>query len=214
MELNENRIYSNINRIEKNLIKLSNQKSKVNSNLNFKNSRNSFLKNKDESSLNFNIYKNYILSNNNFEDTNKNEELYTKDFNSISNNQNILINSVQLDSNYLKKKSSNNAKNKIFSSKTNDLKNKVNNFSWLNLSRDKRRKFDFIKYKYLIGQKNYFKRLFQDNDFGFPLSNYKLINPFLILNTKKYINMKISKNSLFRGLHRINFGLKKGSFIQ
>ena len=60
------------------------------------------------------VYKNYILSNNNFEDTNKNEELYTKDFNSISNNQNILINSVQLDSNYLKKISSNNAKNKIF----------------------------------------------------------------------------------------------------
>ena len=195
MELNENRIYSNINRIEKNLIKLSNQKSKVNSNSKLKNSRISFLKNKDESSLNFNIYKNYILSNNNFEDTNKNEELYTKDFNSISNNQNILINSVQLDSNYLKKISSNNAKNKIFSSKTNDLKNKVNNFSWLNLSRDKRRKFDFIKYKYLIGQKNYFKRLFQDNDFGISLSNYKLINPYLILNTKKYINMKISKNN-------------------
>ena len=84
------------------------------------------------------------------------------------------------------------------------MKNKVNNFSWLNLSRDKRRKFDFIKYKYLIGQKNYFKRLFQDNDFGIPLSNYKLINPYLILNTKKYINMKISKNNSLQNSKNIH----------
>ena len=60
MELNENRIYSNINRIEKKLIKIANEHPKIQSNAKFKNSRNIFSKNKNKSSLNFGINKNFI----------------------------------------------------------------------------------------------------------------------------------------------------------
>ena len=104
MELNEKRNYSNINRIEKNLIKPANEHPKIQSIAKFKNSRNLFLKNKNKSSLNFSIYKNIISSNNKSQDIpNNNEELYINDYNSINNYKTIFINSVQLDANYLKK---------------------------------------------------------------------------------------------------------------
>ena len=104
MELNENRIYSNINRIEKKLIKIANEHPKIQSNAKFKNSRNIFSKNKNKSSLNFGINKNFMLSYNKSQDIpNKNEELCINDYNSINNYKTIFINSVQLDANYLKK---------------------------------------------------------------------------------------------------------------
>ena len=104
MELNENRIYSNINRIEKKLNKIANEHPKIQSNAKFKNSRNIFSKYKNKSSLNFGINKNFMLSYNKSQDIpNKNEELCINDYNSINNYKTIFINSVQLDANYLKK---------------------------------------------------------------------------------------------------------------
>ena len=154
MELNENRIYSNINRIEKKLIKIANEHPKIQSNAKFKNSRNIFSKNKNKSSLNFGINKNFMLSYNKSQDIpNKNEELCINDYNSINNYKTIFINSVQLDANYLKKKLPKNIKNKNYSSKTIDLKNNKSIFSWFNLVQNKRKKFDFIKYKSLLGKK-------------------------------------------------------------
>ena len=61
MELNEKRNYSNINRIEKNLIKPANEHPKIQSNAKFKNSRNIFSKYKNKSSLNFGINKKFYV---------------------------------------------------------------------------------------------------------------------------------------------------------
>ena len=56
------------------------------------------------------------------------------------------------------------------------------------------RKMDFINYQFLLGQKNYFKRLFQHFDFHFSSSDSKRINPFLNRDSKKYINENSSLN--------------------
>ena len=59
-----------------------------------------------------------------------------------------------------KKKLPKNIKNKNYSSKTIDLKNNKNIFSWFNLVQNKRKKFDFIKYKSLLGKKIQIKKYF------------------------------------------------------
>ena len=205
MELNEKRNYSNINRIEKNLIKPANEHPKIQSNAKFKNSRNIFSKNKNKSSLNFGINKNFMLSYNKSQDIpNKNEELCINDYNSINNYKTILINSSQLDANYFKKKLPKNINNKNFSSKTIDLKNNKSIFSWFNLVQNKRKKIDFIKYKSLLGKKNQIKRLFQHNDCGFPLDNTKQINPLLIIDKKKYISRNKYKNNSLPNINSIH----------
>ena len=173
MEINENRICSNINRIEKNTI--SNKKTKVNIDDELKNSRNLLAKNKSEASLNFNINKNIILSFNKYQDIpNTNEGLYSSNNNYFSDCKNSLINYVKFDMNYIRN----------ISTQRYNTKNNANDFCCRKLSENKRRKIDFIKYKFLLGQKNYFKRLFQNFDFG--LSSYysKWINPYLSINTK------------------------------
>ena len=96
MEINENRICSNINRIEKNTI--SNKKTKVNIDDELKNSRNLLAKNKSEASLNFNI-----LSFNKYQDIpNTNEGLYSSTNNYFSDSINSLINYVKFDMNYIR----------------------------------------------------------------------------------------------------------------
>ena len=135
---------------------------------------------------------------------NKNEELCINDYNSINNYKTIFINSVQLDANYLKKKLPKNIKNKNYSSKTIDLKNNKSIFSWFNLVQNKRKKFDFIKYKSLLGKKIQIKKIFQHNDFGFPLYNSKQINPLLIIDKKKYISRNKYKNNSLPNINSIH----------
>ena len=172
MKQNENKIYSNTNRVKSNFIKLKNVKSKANTSRKFNLSRNLFFKNKNKTSSNFGKYSIGNLSNN-----------YSKD---ISNRKSILANSVQFDVNFLNRLSENKNINKIILSKTIDIKNNDNIIRLLNLITNKKRKIDFIKYKYLLGQKNYYKRLFEQDDLSFSTYYSKKINPYLKKNPKRY----------------------------
>ena len=170
MEVNENQIFSKINRTQKNLIKLSNKRLNIYSISKYNYSRNSFPNIKQISS-NFSIFKNILISNNISPDIpNKNEELISSDINSASNKKTKLVNSVQFDESYLRK----------ISYETCGMNSNIN------ILRNKKRKYDFIKYKFLLGQKNYFKRLFQNFDFGLSLYDSKSVNPSLKKDLKKY----------------------------
>ena len=171
MEENENQIFSKINRTQKNLINLSNKRLNLHSIFKYNYSRNSFPKYIKQISSNFSIFKNILISNNILQDMpTKNEELISSDINSASNKKTKLVNSVQFDENYLRK----------ISYKTCGMNNNIN------ILRNKKRKYDFIKYKFLLGQKNYFKRLFQNFDFGLSLYDSKSVNPSLKKDLKKY----------------------------
>ena len=171
MEVNENQIFSKINRTQKNLINLSNKRLNIYSISKYNYSRNSFPKNIKQISSNFNIFKNILISNNISPDIpNKNEELISSDINSASNKKTKLVNSVQFDESYLRK----------ISYETCGMNSNIN------ILRNKKRKYDFIKYKFLLGQKNYFKRLFQNFDFGLSLYDSKSVNPSLKKDLKKY----------------------------
>ena len=171
MEENENQIFSKINRTQKNLINLSNKRLNIYSISKYNYSRNSFTKNIKQISSNFCIFKNILISNNISQDIpTKNEELISSDINSASNKKTKLVNSVQFDESYLRK----------ISYKTSGMNNNIN------ILRNKKRKYDFIKYKFLLGQKNYFKRLFQNFDFGLSLYDSKSVNPSLKKDLKKY----------------------------
>ena len=171
MEENENQIFSKINRTQKNLINLSNKRLNIYSISKYNYSRNSFTKNIKQISSNFCIFKNILISNNISQDIpTKNEELISSDINSASNKKTKLVNSVQFDESYLRK----------ISYKTCGMNSNIN------ILRNKKRKYDFIKYKFLLGQKNYFKRLFQNFDFGLSLYDSKSVNPSLKKDLKKY----------------------------
>ena len=171
MEENENQIFSKINRTQKNLIKLSNKRLNIYSISKYNYSRNSFPKYIKQISSNFSIFKNILISNNISQDIpTKNEELISSDINSASNKKTKLVNSVQFDESYLRK----------ILYKTCGMNSNIN------ILRNKKRKYDFIKYKFLLGQKNYFKRLFQNFDFGLSLYDSKSVNPSLKKELKKY----------------------------
>ena len=96
MEKIENLFYNNLISLENNLIKLINNNSKENTSTKFRFSRNLFLKNKNKTSSNFNIYKNPNLSDYNSIDTpNKKEELFKSDINSINSKKTIFENSFR-----------------------------------------------------------------------------------------------------------------------
>ena len=84
------------------------------------------------------------------------------------------------------------------------MKNNKSIFSWFNLVQNKRKKFDFIKYKSLLGKKIQIKKIFQHNDFGFPLYNSKQINPLLIIDKKKYISRNKYKNNSLPNINSIH----------
>ena len=187
MEQNETKIISNTNRLKTNFIKLKNVESKANTTRKFYLSRNSFLKNKNKTLYNFGKYNIGILSNNYSKDIPyKKEELFKNEMNSISYRKSLLANSVQFDVNFLSRLSEKKNINKIISSKTIDVKNYENIIRLLNVIPNKKRKIDFLKYKYLLGQKNYYKRLFEQDDFSFSTYYSKKINPYLRKKPKKY----------------------------
>ena len=182
-------IYSIINRMKSNLFKLKNKRAKINPISKFNSSSNLLSVNKNEVSSNFNIFKNGIVSNSISKDiSNKKEEVFKNDIDSISERKTDLLNFVQFDINYLRKISPKNNFN------TYEINNNSNIFNWLNISQIKERKMDFINYQFLLGQKNYFKRLFQHFDFHFSSSDSKRINPCLNRDSKKYINENSSLN--------------------
>jgi hypothetical protein len=75
----------------------------------------------------------------------------------------------------------------------------------------KKKKIDFIKYKFLLGQKNYYKRLFDQDDFGFSPYYSKKINPYSHNNSKIYSNQEILKK-IFLELEELNAqSMKDGS---
>ena len=182
-------IYSIINRMKSNLFKLKNKRAKINPISKFNSSNNLLSVNKNEVSSNFNIFKNGIVSNSISKDIyNKKEEVFKNDIDSISERKTDLLNFVQFDINYLRKISPKNNFN------TYEINNNSNIFNWLNISQIKERKMDFINYQFLLGQKNYFKRLFQHFDFHFSSSDSKRINRCLNRDSKKYINENSSLN--------------------
>ena len=124
MKKNEAKLYGNIEQIQNNFIKLKFMRSKTGTQLKFNISRNSFSKNKNKTASNFNIYKNSQISDNNSKNiTKKNEEPLKKDINSISNQKLVLINFVQCNPNFTRRKSSQEIKSRVCSSKTCDSKN-------------------------------------------------------------------------------------------
>ena len=182
-------IYSIINRMKSNLFKLKNKRAKINPISKFNSSNNLLSVNKNEVSSNFNIFKNGIVSNSISKDiSNKKEEVFKNDIDSISERKTDLLNFVQFDINYLRKISPKNNFN------TYEINNNSNIFNWLNISQIKERKMDFINYQFLLGQKNYFKRLFQHFDFHFSSCDSKRINRCLNRDSKKYINENSSLN--------------------
>ena len=196
MKKNEKKNFSKTNRIEYNFLKLKCIKSKANTVRNFNLSRNSFLKNKNKTSSNYSIYKNGISPNNISQDnTKRNEGLFKNEMNSVYYRKSLLSNSVQFDSNFFKRLSKNKIMNKILASKTCDIQNYYRIFPLLNVVTNKKRKIDFIKYKFFLGQKNYYKRLFEQDDFSFSSYYSKKINPYLRKNPKRYLfNVEELKN--------------------
>ena len=180
MKKNETQFYGDITLMRNDLLKLKSEKSKSNTMTKFNFSRNSLLKNKNKTSSNFNLYKNGQISINNSKDIlNKYEELFKSGYNSISHKKSILENSSPFGIDFLRRLSVKNTRNKVFSYKTCEMKNNANIIHWLNLEQIKKKKIDFIKYKFLLGQKNYYKRLFQQDDFSFSSYYSKKANPFL-----------------------------------
>ena len=189
MKKNEKQFNRRTNILKNDLIKLKCEKSPNSTITKFNFSRNSLSNNKNKTSSNFYLYKNCQISNNNSKDISGN--------NSISNQKVNLENLAQFGVNFLRKLSAKNTKRKVFSFKTCDKKVNDNIIHWLNLAQIKKRKIDFIKYKFLIGQKNYYKRLFQNDDFSFYSYYSKKINPSLKKNQNRnyfdYLD-KIKKN--------------------
>ena len=112
-------------------------------------------------------------------------------------------------------------KSKIYSSETLDKKNNTKTIRRLYLAQIKNQKIDFIKNKFLLGQKNYYKRFVQKDDFDSAWFDSKNINPCLINNSKRYHFIKDlnenSSNSLFQNINsscnknntfRINYSMK------
>ena len=197
MKKNEAKCYSNINQLQNNYKKFTYMNSKFNTMTKFNFSRNPLSKRNNKTSSNFNLYKYSQSSHNNSKDiSNKNEEIYKNNNNSISHRKTILIKSLQNEKNLLRSESAKDIKSIVYSSKTCDVKNNSNKeIRWFNKTQIKERKTDYIKYKFLLEQKNLFKRLFQQEDFGFFSNSSKKINPYLRKN-KRYLfdEDKLKKN--------------------
>ena len=206
MKKNETKFYSNIYRAQNNFLKLKNEKSNQTKIDKFNISRNSFSKNKNKTLSNYNIYKNSSIK-------------------SIYNIRAILENSEKFDINFiprnLSKELMKDIKSKIYSSETLDKKNNTKTIRRLYLAQIKNQKIDFIKNKFLLGQKNYYKRFVQKDDFDSAWFDSKNINPCLINNSKRYHFIKDlnenSSNSLFQNINsscnknntfRINYSMK------
>ena len=204
MKKNEAQFFSDTSLKENNLRELKYRKSKTNTVEKYNFSSDSFLKNKNKTTSNFNLYRNSLIMKNNSKDiSNKKKELIKSFFNSISIRKTELLNSSQIDINFLRRILSNNIKNK---SNSYDIQNSTSIINLLNKAQIKKIKADFIKYKFLLGQKNYYKRLFEQDDFSFSTYYSRKINPYASKNPKRfYINIdKLKKVFLRQDKQNIN----------
>ena len=189
MQKNEKKIYKQINCMKNCLIKLNNRKSNLNTFSKINIPRNSILK-KNKTSSNFILYKINSLYNNNDSKENltkldekqldKSKEIFNNDinsFNSFISRKKNCVNTVKLDENYLRLISTKNIKNKRASSLVYDAKNNSQFINSLYIP-NKRKRADLIKYKYLLGKINYFRRIFNLNDDLALRSKRNNISPF------------------------------------
>ena len=241
MQKNEKKIYKQINCMKNCLIKLNNRKSNLNT---FSIPRNSILK-KNKTSSNFILYKINSLYNSNDSKENltkldekqldKSKEIFNNDinsFNSFTSRRNNGVNTIQLDENYLRLISTKNIKNKRASSLLYNIKNNSQFINSLYIP-NKKKRADLIKYKYLLGKINYFKRIFHLKD-GLTLkSKRNNLSPFQLnikyniynddLNKSKYLllqseeiksNKNINENFSFPSIpyHKIHNNIRKFRF--
>ena len=187
MEKNEMQINSIINQTRNKLMNFKYSKSKISIFSKFNSSKNLFLQNKGETSVNFRRNKKSIYSNRSSEDMQNKSEDFIISTNSISKRK---INHVKFDTNYIRRISTKN------NSKTNEIIKNENILNGLNISQIRESKIDFINYQFLLGQKNYFKKIFQHYDFNFPKYKTKRKFPYLNQNSKKsYDENKLKKSS-------------------
>ena len=189
MQKNEKKIYRQINSLKNCFIKLNNRKSNLNTFSKINTPRYS-ISTKNKTSSNFILYKINSLYNNNDSKENltkldekqldKSKEIFNNDinsFNSFISRKKNCVNTVKLDENYLRLISTKNIKNKRSSSLVYDAKNNSQFINSLYIP-NKRKRADLIKYKYLLGKINYFRRIFNLND-GLALrSKRNNISPF------------------------------------
>ena len=244
MQKNEKKIYKQINCMKNCLIKLNNRKSNLNTFSKINIPRNSILK-KNETSSNFILYKINSLYNSNDSKENltkldekqldKSKEIFNNDinsFNSFTSRRNNGVNTIQLDENYLRLISTKNIKNKRASSLLYNIKNNSQFINSLYIP-NKKKRADLIKYKYLLGKINYFKRIFHLKD-GLTLkSKRNNLSPFQLnikyniynddLNKSKYLllqseeiksNKNINENFSFPSIpyHKIHNNIRKFRF--
>ena len=244
MQKNEKKIYKQINCMKNCLIKLNNRKSNLNTFSKINIPRNSILK-KNETSSNFILYKINSLYNSNDSKENltkldekqldKSKEIFNNDinsFNSFTSRRNNGVNTIQLDENYLRLISTKNIKNKRASSLLYNIKNNSQFINSLYIP-NKKKRADLIKYKYLLGKINYFKRIFHSKD-GLTLkSKRNNLSPFQLnikyniynddLNKSKYLllqseeiksNKNINENFSFPSIpyHKIHNNIRKFRF--
>ena len=244
MQKNEKKIYKQINCMKNCLIKLNNRKSNLNTFSKINIPRNSILK-KNKTSSNFILYKINSLYNSNDSKENltkldekqldKSKEIFKNDinsFNSFTSRRNNGVNTIQLDENYLRLISTKNIKNKRASSLLYNIKNNSQFINSLYIP-NKKKRADLIKYKYLLGKINYFKRIFHLKD-GLTLkSKRNNLSPFQLnikyniynddLNKSKYLllqseeiksNKNINENFSFPSIpyHKIHNNIRKFRF--
>ena len=207
MEKNETQFYDSINQITNSFIKLKCEKSRNEAIRKYNFSRNSFLKNQTSSSIY--SYKNYLISNNSETNSNKNEVLFKSDINSISNRKTSFRNSNKFDKIFLRRIKLKNNKNKFIGTKSLDIKNNYNIVGMSDKTKMNKRKIDFIKYKFLLGQKNYYKNLFHQNDISFSSYYSKKINPFFKKNSERLYIDKDKLKKLFLRKEEQNILTKK-----
>ena len=179
------RMYSILYKTRNNLINLKNSKSKI-----INDSKNLFPKKTNETPSNFCLNKNFIQSYRNTKDIPIKSKKFKSNTSFISKKNAFCINKIKFDTNYLRRISTKN------DSKEYKMKNNENFLYGLNISKIKERKIDFIDFEFLLGQKNYFKKIFQHYDFKYPKYITKKINPYLSQDSNKYFNeAKLNKNS-------------------
>ena len=214
MQKNEKHIYKKINLMKTSYKNLYNKISNNNTFYKSYSPQNITLK-KNQTSSNFILYKMNSFNNNENSNKKENKKISTNDLNLLFSKRNNFINTINMDENYLRLISSKNIKNKRVSSILYNLKNK---------SYFIQKRTDLIKTKFLLGKKNYYKRLFYIKNEGItsidknysPLLqlniNYNIYNDniksfrktknnfsFPFINKKqekKFISIKIKKNNI------------------
>ena len=183
MKKNGTQLYRYTDLIQNNKKKVKYLNSKdTNKTMNF-----NFSKNKNKALSNYSIYKNYKIPTNDSKDTSyRNKELYKSDMPSVSQEKTLFEDSVKSGVNFLRKLSAKNIRTKVFDLNKCDKKNNANIIHRINIPLNKKRKIDFIKYKLLLAQKNYEKKLFQYNNVDSSSYYSKNINPCLRKNRKRH----------------------------